>query len=309
MIFAKLRDSLKKTREKLGKGLRRLFLGRRELDDAFLAELEEVLYGSDLGTTALEILGVVRAEYKERKLRTTDDVRVRLRELILAKLGEAPAELAVEGDGPTVILVVGVNGSGKTTSIAKLAHRLHAQGHRVVLGACDTFRAAAVEQLGIWAERIGVPIVKQKTGADPAAVAFDAAETALREKADFLIVDTAGRQHTRDDLMQQLGKIRRILERKIPGAPHVSLLVLDATTGQNAIRQAEEFTQVVPLDGVILAKLDGTARGGAVVSIKDRLGLGVHFVGLGESLEDLERFDPEKFLDAVLPLGDAEDEA
>jgi fused signal recognition particle receptor len=300
MIFAKLRASLKKTREKLASGLGRLFGMKRDLNDAFLLELEEVLYGSDLGTTALTVIEGLREDYRERKLKTTDDVRVRLREILTDCLGGAVQRLEKRDGGPLVVLVVGVNGSGKTTSIAKLAQHLKNRGHAVTLAACDTFRAAAVEQLSVWAERLDVPIVRQDTGADPAAVAFDSAEAALARNQDFLLVDTAGRQHTREDLMAELGKIRRVLDKKIPGAPHETLLVLDGTTGQNAIRQAEEFTQVVPLTGVILSKLDGTARGGAVVSIRDRLDLPVRYIGVGETADDLEEFDPQQFLDAIL---------
>jgi fused signal recognition particle receptor len=300
MIFARLRDTLKKTREKLAGGLSRLFGVQRELDDAFLAELQAVLFAGDLGTTGLDVLNALRADYRERRLKTTDDVRARLRALLRQKLGEPRPELAFAQSGPTVVLVVGVNGSGKTTSVAKLARRLAREGRKVLLAACDTFRAAAVEQLSLWAQRVSVPLVKREAGADPAAVAFDAAAAALANGSDVLIVDTAGRLHTREDLMAELGKIRRVLDRRIPGAPHETLLVLDATTGQNAIRQAEVFTQVVPLTGVVLAKLDGTARGGAVVSIRDRLGIPVRFVGVGEMADDLEAFDPERFLDALL---------
>jgi fused signal recognition particle receptor len=305
MIFARLRDSLKKTREKLAGGLSRLFGLKRELDDAFLAELEAVLFAGDLGTTALDVLNVLRAEYRERNLKTTADVHARLRELLRQKLGDPMPELRLAAAGPTVVLIVGVNGSGKTTSVAKLAQRFVREQKKVIVAACDTFRAAAVEQLALWAQRVGVPIVSKEPGADPAAVAFDGAAAAIAQGADVLIVDTAGRLHTRDDLMAELGKVRRVLEKKIPGAPHETLLVLDATTGQNAIRQAEVFTQVVPLTGVILAKLDGTARGGAVVSIRDRLGIPVRFAGVGEQADDLESFDPERFLDALLsePLG------
>ena len=299
MIFDRLRRGLKKTREKLA-GLGRLFGLRRELDDQFLAELEEVLFGADLGKTGLTVIQTLRQEYKERKLKTTDDVRDRLSVLLRERLGKIDGELRRAESGPTVVLFVGVNGSGKTTSIAKFAQRLHGKGHSVVLGACDTFRAAASDQLEIWAQRVGVPCVRKGEGADPAAVAFDAAVHAQAEGADFLLLDTAGRLHTRSDLMEQLGKIQRVVQKRIPDAPHETLLVLDATTGQNAIRQAEEFTRTVPLTGVVLAKLDGTARGGAVISIRDQLGIPVRFVGLGEKATDLEVFDPEEFLQALL---------
>ncbi len=311
MIFARLRETLRKTREKLAGGLSKLFGLKRELDEAFLAELEAVLFAGDLGTTGLDVLATLRAEYRERKLKSTEEVRLRLRALLRQKLGEPAPRLAQAASGPTVVLIVGVNGSGKTTSVAKLAKRLKLDGKQVMVAACDTFRAAAVEQLATWAARVGVPIVRKEAGADPAAVAFDAATAALAQGIDVLIVDTAGRLHTREDLMAELGKVRRVLDKKIPGAPHETLLVLDATTGQNAIRQAEVFTQVVPLTGVLLAKLDGTAKGGAVVSIRDRLGIPVRYTGLGEKADDLETFDPERFLDALLEetLGQAEDAA
>jgi fused signal recognition particle receptor len=305
VIFARLRDSLRKTREQISGGLSKLFGVERDLDESFLNELESVLYAGDLGKTGLDVLGQLRTEYGEHKLLTTDRVRERLRQLLRQKLGDPDPRLALAASGPTVVLVVGVNGSGKTTSVAKLAKRLVLDGKKVMVAACDTFRAAAVEQLALWAQRVGVPIVKKEAGADPAAVAFDGATAAVAQGIDVLIVDTAGRLHTRDDLMQELGKVRRVLDKRIPGAPHETLLVLDATTGQNAIRQAEVFTQVVPLTGVILAKLDGTARGGAVISIRDRLGIPVRYVGVGEQSDDLEPFDPERFLDALLedPLG------
>jgi fused signal recognition particle receptor len=300
MIFARLRDSLRRTREKLAGGLSRLFGLKREIDDAFLAELESVLFSGDLGTAGLAVIEQLRGEYRERKLKTTEDVRARLRELLRSRLGTPESELRRATSGPTVVLVVGVNGSGKTTSVAKLAKRCQLSGRKVMVAACDTFRAAAVEQLATWAQRLDVAIVRKEAGADPAAVAFDGAAAAVAQGMDVLIVDTAGRLHTRDDLMQELGKVRRVLDKKIPGAPHETLLVLDATTGQNAIRQAEVFTQVVPLTGVILAKLDGTAKGGAVVSIRERLGIPVRFAGVGERPDDFEPFDPERFLDALL---------
>jgi fused signal recognition particle receptor len=200
---------------------------------------------------------------------------------------------------PTVILVAGVNGSGKTTSIAKLAHVFSRDGKKVIVAACDTFRAAAVEQLSLWAQRIGVDIVKHQSGSDPAAVAFDACQAAIARGADILILDTAGRLHTRKDLMAQLTKIRDVVARKIPGTPHEVLLVLDATTGQNAIVQAKMFTQATNVTGIFLAKLDGTARGGIVIAIKDQLDIPVKFVGLGEKPEDIAEFDPETFTQAL----------
>ena len=202
-------------------------------------------------------------------------------------------------NGPTVILVAGVNGTGKTTSIAKLAYTLNNTGKKVMVAACDTFRAAAVEQLTIWAQRIGVPIIKHKSGADPAAVAFDACEAAVARGIDFLILDTAGRLHTQKDLMRELTKIRDVVARKIPGSPHEVLLVLDATTGQNAIVQAKIFMEAINVTGIFLAKLDGTARGGIVISIKDKLNIPVKFVGLGEKPQDVAEFDPGAFVEAL----------
>jgi fused signal recognition particle receptor len=208
-------------------------------------------------------------------------------------------QLHLAPSGPTVILVAGVNGTGKTTSIAKLAYILNRNNKKVIVAACDTFRAAAIEQLTIWADRIGAQIVKHQIGGDPAAVAFDACEAAMAREADVLILDTAGRLHTKKDLMQQLTKIRDVTARKIPGSPHEVILVLDATTGQNAIAQAKIFTESINLTGIFLAKLDGTARGGIVIAIKDQLDIPVKFVGLGEKPEDIAEFDPEKFVEAL----------
>ena len=201
--------------------------------------------------------------------------------------------------GPTVVLVTGINGSGKTTSVAKLAHYFNGQGKRVILGACDTFRAAAVEQLTIWSERIGVQIVKHDQGADPGAVAYDACEAAVARKADVLLIDTAGRLHTQDHLMRELGKINKVVERKIPGAPHEVLLVLDATVGQNAVNQARLFSEHARVTGIFLAKLDGSAKGGVVVGIRDQLDVPVKFAGLGETPSDVEPFDPGAFIEAM----------
>jgi fused signal recognition particle receptor len=222
-------------------------------------------------------------------------VKRQLRELL-----DAPAEgLRYQPAGPTVVMIAGVNGSGKTTSIAKLAHRCQQEGKRVLVAACDTFRAAAVEQLTIWSQRLGCDIVKAQPGADPASVAHDACEKAQARGFDVLIVDTAGRLHTQANLMRELEKIRRVVAKQVPGAPHEVLLVLDATTGQNAIAQAEAFSKLIQCTGVILAKLDGTAKGGAIFGIKQKLGLPVKFVGVGEKVDDLEPFDPEAFVTAL----------
>jgi fused signal recognition particle receptor len=300
MVFGKLFAGLKKTRDQLSLGLSRLFRGKAVLDQQLLGELEELLYSADLGPTGSELVLELEAAYRKREVREVSAVVPFLRERLLGRLAGCEGELRRAASGPTVILMVGVNGSGKTTTIAKLAHHLRSTGARVIVGAGDTFRAAAVEQLTHWAERLGVDIVKQQTGADPAAVAFDAASAAVARKADYLIFDTAGRLHTQKNLMEELRKIVRVLRKQIPEAPHETLLVLDATTGQNAIRQAEEFSRSADVTGVILAKMDGTAKGGAVLGIRRHLPIPVKFIGVGEQLEDLEPFSVASFVDAIL---------
>ncbi|MBI5851498.1 MAG: signal recognition particle-docking protein FtsY [Planctomycetes bacterium] len=303
MVFGKLFAGLEKTRKKLAAGLARLFGGGRKLDEAFLDELEEVLYGADLGPTGSKIVEELKHAWQRRELEETAQVPAFLRERLLARLRDAEAGLARAASGPTVILVVGVNGSGKTTSIAKLARRLQLDGRKVLLGAGDTFRAAAVEQLTLWADRLGIGIVKQATGADPAAVAFDACAAAKARGIDVLILDTAGRLHTQKNLMDELGKVVRVVQKQIPGAPHEVLQVLDATTGQNAIRQAKEFGAVAGVTGLVLAKMDGTAKGGAVLGIRAEVPLPVKFIGVGEGIDDLEPFSAEDFVDAILTFG------
>ncbi len=302
MVFGRILKGLARTRKKIGQGLARIFPFGRKLDEETLDELEELLYEADLGPTGTEIVEEIKEAWKKKEITEGQEVLPYLEKLLLKRLEGCEAVLARAPEGLTVILVTGVNGSGKTTSIAKLAKRLHDQGHKVMLAAADTFRAAAVEQLTIWAERIGVPLVKQKTGADPGAVVFDALDSALAKGMDFLIIDTAGRLHTQKNLMAELEKIKRVIQKKIPGAPHETLLVLDATTGQNAIRQAEEFSARTPVTGLILAKLDGTAKGGAVFGIRRHMTIPVKFIGVGESLDDLEDFHPEEFVKAVLGL-------
>ncbi len=302
MVFGRILKGLARTRKKIGQGLARIFPFGRKLDEETLDELEELLYEADLGPTGTEIVEEIKEAWKKKEIREGQEVLPYLEKLLLRRLEGCEAVLARAPEGLTVILVTGVNGSGKTTSIAKLAKRLHDQGHKVMLAAADTFRAAAVEQLTIWAERIGVPLVKQKSGADPGAVVFDALDSALAKGMDFLIIDTAGRLHTQKNLMAELEKIKRVIQKKIPGAPHETLLVLDATTGQNAIRQAEEFSARTPVTGLILAKLDGTAKGGAVFGIRRHMTIPVKFIGVGEGLDDLEDFHPEEFVKAVLGL-------
>ncbi|MBL8748480.1 MAG: signal recognition particle-docking protein FtsY [Planctomycetes bacterium] len=303
MVFGKLLSALKKTRDVLTAGLGRLFSIGRKLDEAFLEELEEVLYNSDLGPVGTKVVEDLKAAWKRREVKETAEVPAFLRRRLVAMLQGSEGSLAHATDGPTVILVVGVNGAGKTTSIAKLANWLQQQGRTVMVGAGDTFRAAAVEQLTLWAGRLGIPIVKQGTGADPAAVAFDAVSAAIARKVDYLILDTAGRLHTQKNLMTELEKIVRVVKKNLPTAPHETLLVLDGTTGQNAIRQASEFARSAPVTGLILAKMDGTAKGGAVFGIRDVLPVPVKFLGVGEGIDDLEPFRVEPYVDAILDFG------
>ncbi len=298
-LFDKFKKALRKSRDALLGGLSRIVSGR-PIDEDLLEEIEEALIESDVGVRTTEmLLDELGAAWKAKQITQGDEVIPFFKARLAARLGDESRELIRAESGPTVILVCGVNGSGKTTSIAKLTGWFHDRGEKVILAAGDTFRAAAVEQLTIWSKRIGVEIVKQATGADPAAVAYDAAEAALHRKADVLIVDTAGRLHTQKNLMEELGKIRRVIGKCIPGAPHETLLVLDGTTGQNAIQQARLFHDISPVTGIFLTKLDGTARGGAVLSIHDELGLPVKFVGLGEAREDIEPFDATTFVDAL----------
>jgi len=292
--------ALQKTR----KGLKSLFSFRRALDDALVDEIEAELYGADFGPGIVDRLmngpDGLRTAWKERRIAEAEDVRAFLKARLEEMLKERDTAIAVPSEPPCVILVAGVNGTGKTTSIAKLAKRLRDDGATVLLTAADTFRAAAVEQLTVWSQRLQVDIVKGSPGADPASVAYRGAEAALEKKVDFLIVDTAGRLHTQKNLMRELGKVRSVLGKKIPGSPHESLLVLDATTGQNALSQARVFQEDLQITGIILAKLDGTAKGGIVVTISNLLDIPVKFVGTGETLDDLAPFDPDRFVDALL---------
>ncbi len=305
MVVGRLIRGLQRTRERLGRGLARLLGRRRPLDEEILEQLRELLYTADLGPTGEALVDEIEEAWRERRIEDTTGLMDALRAALLSRVERAAGVLAEAPSGPTVILVTGVNGSGKTTSIAKLAALRRRAGRKVLLCAADTFRAAAVEQLSLWAERIGAGIVRQERGADPAAVAYDAAEAALARGIDDLIVDTAGRLHTQKNLMRELEKILRVLGRKIPGAPHETLLVLDATTGQNAIAQAKAFQESVAVSGIVLAKLDGTAKGGAAFTVFEALGIPIKFVGLGEGLDDLEPFDPQAFVDGILgPAGE-----
>jgi fused signal recognition particle receptor len=305
-FFAKTLDKLKtavrKTATILNTDVRTLFVPGRQIDEKFLVELEEKLLQSDLGPRSVtQIMTEVRDRWRLGRIKNADDCLAIVRDQMLAGWSaDENREIHFAASGPTVILVAGINGAGKTTSIAKLAWLLKEQLHKkVMVCASDTFRAAAVDQLTIWAERIGVEIIKHKMGADPGAVAYDACEAAKARSADVLIVDTAGRLHTQDHLMRELTKIRDVVAKRIPGAPHEALLVLDATTGQNAILQAKNFGKAVGISGIFLAKLDGTAKGGMVMAIRDELKIPVKFIGLGETPQDIETFDPKRFVDAM----------
>jgi fused signal recognition particle receptor len=298
-LFDRLKERLSKTRAVISDGISGLFRGGRPIDQALFDELEELLYTSDLGAVANEVCAELARAHKRGEIKGEDDVRKLLRSLLLERLGPACAEPTFDTK-PTVVLVVGVNGSGKTTSIAKLAHRFQKQGKSVLLGACDTFRAAAAEQLEIWAQRNQAAIVRGPENADPASVAFDAVDKAVARGVDVVLLDTAGRLHTHKNLMQEIAKVQRVIAKRLPGAPHEVWLVLDGTNGQNAIRQAQEFTKELAVTGLVVAKLDGTARGGALFGIRKALNLPVRYIGTGEQLELLEPFEPAAFVDAIV---------
>ncbi len=297
----KLKTALKKTADVLNTDVRTLFVPGRQIDDAFLEEIEEKFIRADMGVKNVEmIVGAIRDRWRLGRIRNAAEAKDVVKELMLRDWPAEEREIRFAEKGPTVIMVAGVNGAGKTTSNAKLASLLkNRAGKSVMVAAGDTFRAAAVEQLTIWSKRLGVEIVKHKQGADPAAVAFDACEAAKARGIDVVIVDTAGRLHTQQHLMRELQKIRDVISKRIEGAPHEVLLVLDATTGQNGVHQAKHFTSAVNVTGLMLAKLDGTAKGGVVLSIKDELNIPVKFIGLGETPDDIETFEPKRFVDAL----------
>jgi len=305
-IFRKTLDKLKaglgKTRQTFVSSLRSVLSGK-QLDDALIAEIEKRLIESDVGVSATrKLIEGIKADYKAGTLTKGEDVIEYLKTELKSMWPEQDRSLNTTDTKPMVILMTGVNGVGKTTSISKLCKQLTGEGKTVLLGACDTFRAGAVRQLEIWGERLGVEVVKGQQGGDPAAVAFDACSAAVARGVDVLILDTAGRLHTQAGLMDQLSKIRRVIDKQIPGGPHETLLVLDATSGQNALRQAEEFNAAAGVTGIFLSKLDGTARGGIVVAIRDATQIPVKFIGLGETPEDVELFDPERFVEAMFAL-------
>ena len=300
-LFKRLQQGLTKTRASLTGRLDRLFLGKKEITDDLLDELEEILFTSDMGVaTTQELIESVQEKVARKELRDPEKLKAALREHILSFLEVPLVEHTLPAPGePLVIMVIGVNGVGKTTTIGKAAHRVKQEGKEVMLVAADTFRAAAVEQLSIWGERVGAEVIKQGAGADPSAVVFDAMTSAISRKVDVVFIDTAGRLHTKINLMEEIKKIHRVAGQKLPGAPHEIWLVLDATTGQNAISQAEIFNKALGVTGILLTKLDGTAKGGIVVGISRQLKIPVKYIGIGEKLDDLRPFDAADFVRAI----------
>ena len=297
----RLKQGLERSRQAIGQGLDGLLALGRPVDEAMLEELEELLIASDLGAAdAVDIVGRLRAEAKRTGALSSQDVRALLRRLLEEALAGSAAPLEL-GSKPSVMLMLGVNGAGKTTSAGKLAASLVAEGKSVLLAAADTFRAAAVEQLEEWGRRAKVDVIRQGTGADPAAVLFDAVKAATARGVDVLLVDTAGRLHTKSNLMDELSKLKKVVSRQLPGAPHECLMVIEAPTGQNGIQQAKLFHEAVGLTGLVLTKLDGTAKGGIVVRIYRELGVPIKLVGTGEQIEDLQPFDPKSFVDGLVP--------
>ena len=302
-FFDRVKAGLEKTKNNFVKKVETIVIGYAEIDDDFLDDLEATMLVGDLGPkTTAYLMKEIRRGVTEGIINNTNEVMPFMEECITEMLG-AQAEV-LELHKPEVILVVGVNGVGKTTTIAKLAHYYAEQGKKVIIAAGDTFRAAASEQLSIWADRVGVSIVKHKEGADPAAVVFDACASAVAKEADLVIVDTAGRLHTKVNLMEELKKIGRVADKQIPGAPHQTLLVLDGTTGQNAVSQAKLFGEAVPVTGIVVTKLDGTAKGGVVISIKEELGVPVRWIGVGEQMDDLRPFNAKEFANALFDKGE-----
>lgn len=296
-LLDRLKTGIQKTRSGLVDRIEDVLAGKKEIDADLLDELEYTLITADLGVRTVEtILEHIRQRVDRRMTADPAEVRNLIREELLEVLRASEAPIRVVSTPPAVVMVVGVNGSGKTTTIGKLAHRFLGEGRKVLLCAADTFRAAAIEQLEVWAQRTGVEMIRQKTGADPSAVVFDALQAAKARGVDYVIVDTAGRLHTKENLMAELEKMRRTCQRVAPGSPHEVWLVLDATTGQNGLEQARKFTESAGVTGIILTKLDGTAKGGVVVAIARELNVPIRFIGVGEKLDDLLPFEPDKFV-------------
>jgi len=298
-LFKRLKKQMKKTRGGFVRQIDQLLIGRQDIDSELLDELEELLIMADMGVTTVQnIFEKLRLEVKKKDLCDPLALKKRLKEQIINLL-KVPSAPITWTPSPFLVLVAGVNGVGKTTTIAKLAYRLKQEGKKVLLVAADTFRAAAVEQLDTWGRRIDVPVIKKGAGSDPSSVAFDGMEAAITREIDIVIVDTAGRLHTKVNLMEELKKIKRVISKKVKAAPHEVLIVLDATTGQNAISQAKLFSEAVGVTGIVLTKLDGTAKGGIVVSIVDQMQVPIRFIGIGEKMDDLRKFDPEEFVEAI----------
>ncbi|MGI6648156.1 MAG: signal recognition particle-docking protein FtsY [Bacillota bacterium] len=297
---ARLKEGLTRTRQELVEKVEQIITFRKTIDEELYEELEEVLIQADVGVnTTLQLIEGLRQKVKERKITEPSQLKDLLKEEIAQVFEYEQAALNLSAGQPAVFLVVGVNGVGKTTTIGKLAYRYRQEGKRVVVAAADTFRAAAIDQLEIWGDRAGVEIISHKEGADPAAVVFDALQAARSRQADILLADTAGRLHTKVNLMEELKKVRRVVEREYPGAPHEVLLVLDATTGQNAIQQAKMFTEATGVTGIVLTKLDGTAKGGIVIAIAAELQIPVKLIGIGEQMDDLRDFSAQEFIEAL----------
>ncbi|MCX5719937.1 MAG: signal recognition particle-docking protein FtsY, partial [Nitrospirae bacterium] len=298
-FFDRLKEGLTKTRKSFVERVDSIFTGRK-IDEETLEELEELLIASDVGTKAsAEIIKTIREKSEKGEVSDVDSVKELLKKELVSVLGNSQP-IMVYGDKPFVILAIGVNGVGKTTTIGKLAHRFYSQGLSVMLAAGDTFRAAGIEQLEIWAKRANAQLVKHQSGSDPAAVAFDAIAAARHRDVDVVMVDTAGRLHTKSPLMEELKKVKRVIEKAMTGAPQEVLLVVDATTGQNALRQAEMFNNAIGVTGVALTKLDGTAKGGIVFAIRKDFGIPVRLIGIGEKIDDLQDFNPQEFVEALL---------
>ncbi|WP_183598711.1 signal recognition particle-docking protein FtsY [Paenibacillus phyllosphaerae] len=300
-VTNKFKEGLTKTRTAFVERVEELITRRKKIDEAFYEELEEILIGADVGVnTVMQLIDELRVEVKKRKIEDAAELQPVLSEKLIGLLrGDEDNKIHLESSGLSVVLFVGVNGVGKTTTIGKLAHKYKSEGKRVLLAAGDTFRAGAIEQLEVWGQRVGVDVIKQSSGSDPAAVMFDAVQAAKQRGVDILLCDTAGRLQNKSNLMEELNKIYRVIQREVPGAPHEVLLVLDATTGQNALSQAKLFGEKSGVTGLVLTKLDGTAKGGIVIAIRNELQLPVKLVGLGEKMDDLQEFDSEQFVHAL----------
>jgi len=300
-FFQRLKDGLSKTHTAIVRRIEEITVGKREISEDLLDQIEEILIGADIGIATIQtLMDSIRWKVKRRELEEADSLKDAIKSEIHAMLAHGEKMLQVDSDRrPFVILTVGVNGTGKTTTIAKMAHLFKTQGHSVLLAAADTFRAAAVEQLEIWGRRAGCEVIKHTSGADPSAVVFDALKAAQARGTDVLIIDTAGRLHTKIPLMEEIKKVHRIISREIPGAPHETLLALDATTGQNAVAQAKIFKEALSISGIALNKLDGTAKGGVIVAICEQLRLPIRFIGVGEKMDDLRAFNARDFVDAL----------